>query len=324
MQNRDIIVIGSSHGGTEPLIQIVRELSPDLRASVFIVRHLPTDGSNYLVDILAKETSLAVVSAGHCEDIRKGTIHIAPAGHHLIIDSSQTYLSKGPRENLSRPAIDPLFRSAAAANGPRVVGILLSGELDDGTAGLHAIKKCGGMAIVQDPATAIAPSMPESAAQNVAVDYTLPPAGIGALLNKLVQETVAPDFQCPEEVRNELSLLTGTGEGIDAISGNHKLVPVGCPACGGPLWELDGEMPRYRCHIGHAFTGQSVIQGLKDVEEQALQAALRALEERARMLKKLSQERHGHYFEERLREAEAYTQQLRSLLGISEGQLWKC
>lgn len=324
MQNRDIIVIGSSHGGTEPLVQIVRELSSDLRASVFIVRHLPTDGQNYMVDILAKATSLAVVSAGHCEEIRKSAIHIAPANHHLLIDSTQTYLSKGPRENLHRPAIDPLFRSAAATSGPRVIGIVLSGELDDGTVGLHTIKKCGGMAIVQDPATAIAPSMPESAALNVAIDHTLPPAEIGALLNELVQEAVPPGFQCPEEIRKELGYLGGVGKGIDTLAGNGKLVPVGCPSCGGAVWELNGELSRYRCHTGHAFTGQSLLQGLKDTEEQALLAALRSLEERVRMLTKLNNESNGRYFEERLREAETYTEQLRSLLGIFDGQLWKC
>lgn len=308
MPNRDIIVMGSSHGGMEPLVQIVKELSADLRASIFIVRHLPTDGHNYMVDILAKETSLAVVSAGHCEKIRQRTIYIAPTNHHLLIDATQTYLSKGPRENLHRPAIDALFRSAAAANGPRVIGIVLSGALDDGTVGLYTIKRCGGMTIVQDPATAIAPSMPENAAQNVAIDRILSPDKIGALLNELVGEAVAPGFQCPEEIRKEMGYLAGVGEGIDNLAGNGKLVPVGCPSCGGAMWELNGELSRYRCHTGHAFTGQSLLQGLKDAEEQALFAALRSLEERARMLKKITKEPHGRYFEDRLREAEAHTQ----------------
>lgn len=324
MPRRDIIVIGASHGGTEPIGQIVRGLSPDLQASIFIVRHIPPGGYDYLVNILARNTTLSVISAGHCEDIQKGTIYIAPADHHLLINSTQTYLSPGPRENLCRPAIDPLFRSAAVAFGPRVIGIVLSGQLDDGTPGLAIIKKCGGMAIIQDPATAIAPSMPESAALDVAVDYTLPAIEIGKLLNVLVQEEVPPDFHCPEEARKELVFLTGTRDGIEEMADNGKLVPMGCPACGGPLWEMNGELTRYRCHIGHAFTGRTVIQGLKDVEEQALFAALRSMEERVKMLKKLNKESPVHIYEERLREAEAHTQQLRDLLRLSKGQMWKC
>lgn len=324
MPNRDIIVIGASNGGTEPMIQIVKELSPNLRASVFIVRHLPAEGHNYLVDILARVTSLAVASAGHCQAIRKNAIYIAPPNRHLLINLTQTYLSSGPRENLCRPAIDPLFRSAAAAAGPRVIGIILSGELDDGTAGLHAVKQCGGVTIVQDPAVAIAPSMPESAAHHVAIDHSLSPAKIGVLLNELAGEAVPSDFQCPDEVKKELGYLVGMREGIDALADDGRLVPVGCPSCGGPLWELSGELPRYRCHIGHAFTGQSVLHGLKDVEEQALFAALRSLEERARMLRKLDKDRQSEPLQERLRETEAHTQQLRNLLGIFDGQLWKC
>ena len=238
--------------------------------------------SKYLVDILARNTSLTVIPAGHCEEIKRNTIHIAPPNFHLLVNSTHTYLSDGPRENLCRPAIDPLLRSAAMAYGPRVIGIILSGELYDATAGLHTIKKCGGTAIVQDPATAAAPSMPESAQENVAVDYALPASDIGSLVNNLVMETVPADFQCPDEAKRELAFLTGTSEGIHLMEGNNSLIPVGCPACGGPLWELEGKFARYRCHIGHAFTGRSVVQGLKEGEEHALYAALRAMEERSR------------------------------------------
>lgn len=324
MPHRDIIVIGSSHGGTEPLTQLVRKLSLDLQASVFIVRHIPSDSQNYLVDILARNTPLTVIPAGHCEDIQRNTIYIAPSNFHLLVNSTHTYLSDGPRENLCRPAIDPLFRSAAVAYGPRVIGIVLSGELDDGTAGLHTIKKCGGTAIVQDPATAVARSMPESALENVAVDYAIAASDMGSLVNDLVKEIVPADFQCPDEAKRELTFLTGTNEGTHLMEGNNSLVPVGCPSCGGPLWEMEGEFARYRCHIGHAFTGRSVVQGLKEAEEQALFAALRTMEERSRMLKKLAKERHGHLYEERLRETETHTQQLRGMLRIRKGDQWKC
>ncbi len=324
MPNRDIIVIGLSHGGMEPLIQIIQKLSEDLRASIFIVRHITPEAYNYLVDILAKHTTLQVIAAGHCEDIRRNTVHIAPANFHLLVNATQTYLSEGPRENLCRPAIDPLFRSAAATFGPRVIGIVLSGELDDGTAGLHAIKKCGGLAIVQDPDTAAAPSMPRSAAENIAVDYTLSAGDIGALLNGLVKETVPADFQNSENIRKELAMLMGTDKSLEIFEDNGKLVPVGCPACGGPLVEMDGEVRRYRCHIGHAFTGRTLIQGLMETEEQALFAALRSMEERVRMLRKLHKETSGRLYGERLQEAEKHAQQLRGLLHINEGGQWQC
>jgi two-component system chemotaxis response regulator CheB len=324
MQRRDIIVIGSSRGGVEPLTQLVERLSPDLRASVFIVRHIPVDGHNYLVDILSKITSLSVVSAAHCEAIRKSRIYIAPANHHLLINMTQTYLSCGPQENLCRPAIDPLFRSAAVAYGPRVLGIVLSGELDDGTAGLLAIKECGGIAIAQDPANAASPSMPRSAADYVALDYSLPASDIGVLLNELVKETVPATFECPRERIEELDLLTGKTEGVQVMEGKGSLIPVGCPSCGGPLWQLNGEFPRYRCHLGHAYSGQSIAQGLKEAEEQALYAALRSLEERVRMLKRLVNTRKGQMYMEKMRDAEVHAQQLRDLLFSQEGEKWKC
>jgi two-component system, chemotaxis family, protein-glutamate methylesterase/glutaminase len=200
------------------------------------------------------------------------------------------------------------------AYGPRVIGIVLSGELDDGSAGLLAIKECGGIAIVQDPLTAVSSSMPESAAENVSLDYSLPASDIGLLVNKLVNEIISADFQCPKKHKEELNFLIGTTDGIPIIEDIGSLVGVGCPSCGGPLWELGDKLPRYRCHLGHSFTGKSVAKGLEKSEEGALYAALRSMEERVRMLKKLEKQSNGHLFAERIREAEVNVQQLRKLL----------
>jgi two-component system, chemotaxis family, protein-glutamate methylesterase/glutaminase len=200
------------------------------------------------------------------------------------------------------------------AYGPRVIGIVLSGELDDGSAGLLAIKECGGIAIVQDPLTAVSSSMPESAAENVSLDYSLPASDIGLLVNKLVNEIISADFQCPKKHKEELNFLIGTTDGIPIIEDIGSLVGVGCPSCGGPLWELEDKLPRYRCHLGHSFTGKSVAKGLEKSEEGALYAALRSMEERVRMLKKLEKQSNGHLFAERIREAEVNVQQLRKLL----------
>jgi two-component system, chemotaxis family, protein-glutamate methylesterase/glutaminase len=316
MPKRDIVVIGSSNGGLEPLTQVIKGFSNNLQASVFIVRHLPEGGQNYLTEILPRNTSLSVKTAVHCEAIQKNTVYIAPANYHLLINKTHTYLSGGPRENLCRPAIDPLFRSAAVAYGPRVIGIVLSGELDDGSAGLLAIKECGGIAIVQDPITAVSSSMPESAAENVSVDYSIPASDIGVLVNKLANEITPADFQCPKKHKDELSFLIGTTDGIPMIEDMGSLVGVGCPSCGGPLWQLEEKPPRYRCHVGHSFTGPSVAEGLEKSEEQALYAALRAMEERVRMLKKLEKQSQGHLYAERIREAEMNVQQLKKVISF--------
>jgi two-component system, chemotaxis family, protein-glutamate methylesterase/glutaminase len=205
------------------------------------------------------------------------------------------------------------------AYGPRAIGIVLSGELDDGSAGLLAIKECGGTAIVQDPITAVSSSMPESAAENVSLDYCLPALDIGLLINKLVNEIIPADFKCPNKYKEELNFLLGTTDSIPIMEDIGSIVGIGCPSCGGPLWQLKDNLPRYRCHVGHAFTGQSVAQGLEKSEEQALYAALRAMEERVRMLKKLERQSKRHLYAERIREAEVNVQQLRKVISFPAG-----
>jgi len=324
MPHRDMIVIGASQGGQEPLLELVQQFEADLPASVFIVRHISKGATNFLVDILARVSQLEVVSAEHCQEIRKGTIYIAPADCHLLINSTHTYLSSGPRENLSRPAIDPLFRSAAVACGARVTGVILSGELDDGTAGLIAIKKCGGLAIVQHPETAASSSMPQSAADSCDIDFFLPPGEIGQMLNSLVREKVEEPGEGDELYKTELSVLTGTTEGIEEMAGKGALIPVGCPSCGGPLWQVDDGAKRFRCHTGHAFGERSLLDGLAQSEEQALYAALRSMEERVRMLEHLSGSREKNPFDDRLEEARKHAADLRGLLHSQEKEQWSC
>jgi two-component system chemotaxis response regulator CheB len=173
MLGRDIIVVGASSGGVEALIRIVAALPPDLPAAMFIVLHRPRVGPNLLAQILQNVSPLTVADAVDGQAITKGHVYVGPPDRHLLIEQERLRLSRGPKENHSRPAIDPLFRSAAYTYGSRVIGVVLTGNLDDGMAGLWAIKDRGGIAIVQDPKEALFPSMPSSALANVEVDYCL-------------------------------------------------------------------------------------------------------------------------------------------------------
>lgn len=185
MPGHDIIVIGASAGGVEALVILTGSLPRELAATVFIVLHVPAQSPSMLPEILNYAGRLKAVSATDNADIEYGHIYIAPPDFHLLVEREHMRVVHGPRENRHRPAIDPLFRSAAQAYGPRVIGVILTGSLNDGTGGLQAIKRCGGLAVVQAPQDARFPSMPTSAMEHVKVDYTLPLAQIGPLLERL-------------------------------------------------------------------------------------------------------------------------------------------
>ncbi|MGE5293566.1 MAG: chemotaxis protein CheB [Solirubrobacterales bacterium] len=206
MANRDIITIGASAGGVEALMALAGELPADLPASVFVVQHLAPDYPSAMAELLAHSGPLAAEIAADRTEFRPSRIYVAPPDKHLMIDRSYAYLTRGPRENLARPSIDPLFRSAAVVHGPHVIGVILSGALDDGTSGLGAIKRCGGMAVVQDPDDAKFPDMPRSAADHVDVDYTVPLSQMGELLVRLASSapiigysglSLPPVLHCP-------------------------------------------------------------------------------------------------------------------------------
>ena len=190
MSTRDRIVIGASAGGVQALIKLVSDLPANLNAAVFIVLHVPSDSPSFLPGILSRDAKLPVAHARDGERIVSGKVYIAPLDQHLLIEDGYVKLVHGPKENLHRPSIDVLFRSAARRGGPRVIGVVLTGARDDGAMGMRVIKQCGGIAIVQDPDEAPFPSMPMSVLQNVTVDYSLPLTAIAPLLNELSKQTV--------------------------------------------------------------------------------------------------------------------------------------
>jgi two-component system chemotaxis response regulator CheB len=278
-QSRDLVVVGASAGGVEALSAMVASLSDDLPASVLVVLHMPAYTPSALPAILNRAGTLPAAPAQHGEQLRRGRIYVARPGHHLMVDDGAVTLSHGPSENGHRPAIDVLFRSAAVARGAAVTGVLLSGVLDDGVAGLRAIAGQGGRVIVQDPGDALYPVMPRNALHALTPDYVLPAGDIGSVLGKLVVEEVETRLAVPEMTSWENEVAAGTAGVADAET---QGIPseFSCPDCDGVLARIEGD-ERYRCRVGHAWTAEALFVEQDSGIERALWAALRALEEKA-------------------------------------------
>ncbi len=281
MPGHDIIVIGASAGGVEALITLVRGLPADLPAAVFVVLHMPAHSPSMLPTILDRSGPLPAVWAEDQQVIKPGQIYVAPPDHHLLLANGAVRVGRGPKENMHRPAIDPLFRSAARAYGSRVIGVVLSGMLDDGTSGLKAIKERGGVAVVQDPTDALFSSMPLSAIAHVAVDFVGPVSAMPVLLARLAQESVEEGGVA---VTDHIDLEVAIAQ--NDVSDPERLDQIGtpshyaCPDCHGTLWQIaDGDLVRFRCRVGHAYTAASMLSVHSESVENALYIALRALEE---------------------------------------------
>src|SRR5262245_34938243 len=285
---RDVFVIGSSLGGVQALIRLVGRLPADFAATVFVAQHTSRNGQ--LDELLAGHSELPVRSPRDGELFQPGVIYVAPPDRHLLVEAKSVRVIQGPRENGVRPAIDPLFRSAAAHHGTRVVGIVLTGLRDDGSAGLHAIHRCGGLTVVQDPDDAAFPDMPRSALRLVPIDYMVPLADLPALIARLAQEEAPEERPPPDDVAREARLSAKYGASDDPLAALGPLTTLDCPECGGPLWELrDGERRRFRCRIGHAFSEENLVDQQAERIERSLLVAMRTLEERSRMLDRLSE-----------------------------------
>ncbi|MGB3640121.1 MAG: chemotaxis protein CheB [Rivularia sp. (in: cyanobacteria)] len=289
---KNIIVIGTSAGGVEALSYLVSHLPEDLDAAVMIVLHLPTHATSVLPNILNRAGKLLCSHAKDGEAILEQHIYIAPPDYHLLVKPGYISLVRGPRENNHRPAIDPLFRSAARAYGQRVVGVVLTGVLDDGTAGLQAVKMRGGVAIVQSPDDAVYPGMPRSAIENVEnIDYILPLSEIPAVLVELANTPIEAEVENPVSHRMEIEtdLVDMDMQTFNNDDRAGKPSTFGCPDCGGTLWELEqANLLRFRCRIGHAYSLESLLAKQSDALEDALWFALRALEEKASLSRRMA------------------------------------
>ena len=313
MAGHDIVVIGASAGGIAALKRVLKELPVDFRAGIFVVIHINPDIPSYLPEILSKAGPLPCVHPRDGDPIEDGKVYVAPPDHHLLLERGRIMVNRGPKENMRRPSIDPLFRSAAYTFGPRVIGVVLSGSLDDGTAGLNAIKLRGGITVVQDPSTAEFPSMPLSAMQDVTIDHVAAIEDLAELLTQLVREPAQSaslhPFSPELEIENRI-----TKNGVSSMDDVNALGTPSvftCPECHGTLWEIrEGQLVRFRCHVGHAFTQDSLESEQSQRLEEVLYAALRALVEKKNLMRKVA----GHAAESgRQRIAASYEETARDL-----------
>jgi len=299
-----IVLIGTSAGGVEALTELVQHLPADLPAAILITQHLPASAHSLLPAILSRKGKLPAHHAKDGETITPGTIAVAPPGFHMLVKGSQIRLGTGAKENSTRPAIDPLFRTGGQWYGAGAIGVVLTGNLDDGTAGLAKIKQCGGLAIVQDPADALYPGMPESAIASLAVDYVEPLSGIpAAILQAITQarETCSrPEVMsmntCDDNLKEPDPAEGAPAE--DNYAEKHGTPSVfTCPECHGTLWEIKspGGPLQYRCRVGHAYSPDTLSSEQEIKLEAALWTALRAIEERSNLVARLmerAQKRH--------------------------------
>jgi two-component system chemotaxis response regulator CheB len=287
LTSRNIVVIGASAGGIEACSQLLKLLPADFSASIFVVVHLAPQAPSILGKILARHSNIEVKNPVDGEEIQTGKVYVALANQHLIVKPGVIKLGRGPRENGSRPSVDVLFRTAAYSYGERVIGVILSGALSDGTAGLLAIKAGGGIAIVQTPDEASFGGMPRSALNYVDVDFELHIKDIAAQLVKLTSQTIGIDKSISKPHFQEFAVRERSDTGLsDGMPG----APTGltCPDCGGVVWEIViGRFKEFRCHVGHSFSPEIMLQQQFEAIDAELWVCLRRLEENIQLRTKL-------------------------------------
>jgi two-component system chemotaxis response regulator CheB len=307
---RDIIAIGASAGGHRALQQLFAQVPADFPATWLVAVHLARSRNSILADLLDQAGPLPATFARDGEVMLRAHIYVAPADRHMMVADGHLLVRRGPTENSMRPAIDPLFRSVAVQFGGRAIGLLLTGMLSDGVSGLRAIKRCGGITVAQDPNDAEYRDLPANAIQGGEVDHVVRLAAMRDLLVRLVKEPAGPSPAPPEDLRLEVAMAAQADLGIEGPALLGRQTVLTCPDCNGALWEIhDGDLARYRCHVGHAYTLDALEMAQANSFDRALSSALRALNERVQLMRRLAEHsrRHGHqhsaeHWEERFRE----------------------
>ena len=317
-----IAVIGASAGGLNCVIELCAQLKPEMHMSVFVVMHLNSPSvAKLLLQRIQRTSSYTCAEAHDGHPIHSQHIYMVTEDKHLVIKKNKILLGKGPTENRSRPSIDILFRSAAVAYGSKTFGIILSGMLQDGTAGMSAIQRSGGTLIVQDPREAVYPDMPQSVIDNVGFDYCVQLHQMGDILSEKTKIGNPPHL-IPIEVRAEAEIAERAAIGINNVSPLGEKSLFYCPDCGGGLWEMnEDDYPRYRCHTGHVYSEKELLFKQNQSLENTLWVALRMMEERRNLLKIMSDEefskgwlKSAHLKQEREMELTDHIERLKGIL----------
>jgi two-component system chemotaxis response regulator CheB len=318
MDRRDIIAIGGSLGAVDAVAHLCHELPADLVATMFIVVHVGARGNNLLAEIFDRGSALSITTAIDGEVLQRGHAYVAPTDHHLLVIGDVIRLGRGPRENMARPAIDPLFRSVGVSFGPRTIAVVLTGMLNDGAAGLADVKRCGGITVVQNPLDAVADDMPRGALSATDVDYRAPLADMAPLLVKLAGEGAGPPVEIPDEIRTEVDIALGRRVDSETLAKFADPIPISCPACGGVLSQVRRGPLRFRCQVGHAYTAEALATEKEGTVDEAVRVALRIMEERAVLTEKMAEdarqsgrEAAAASYDQRVEESRAYAEILR-------------
>lgn len=329
---RDIIVIGSSAGGIDALRQLVQMLPAKFDGSIFIVQHFPSAYNSILDIVLSRSGPLEAVFAKDGELFEKGRIYLAPPDHHLLVENGKTLVKKGPKENKFRPSIDALFRSAAYNYGPQVIGVVLSGLLNDGTSGLWSVKRSGGIAIVQDPSEAEYDAMPQNVLQNVEVDHVAAVHQIPVLLQEIMNNPIDimenNNKSAAEKVLLEMEVkIASNHNSFEAgMMDMGKLSPFTCPECHGVLVSIkEGKYSRYRCHTGHAFSSTALLAEITKTVEDNFWSTVRGMEEGIMLLENKGEEyalagekEASNHFYKKAKEMRVQSQQVRKIIFSTE------
>lgn len=291
MAKRDLVVIGGSAGSVGPLRTILSSLPPDFPAAIVIVLHVPSDSTGIFNTVAAASASLPVHVAKDGMMLERGHIYLGVPNFHLIVQDGLLRLGSGPRENLVRPAIDPLFRSAAASHGSRAIGVILSGMLNDGADGLRAIKRCAGIALVQAPSDSAASDMPLAALEATSVDLSTEAENLGAAILRHINEEIDPGGQVDHDILVEIEIALGSRYNSQVAAEISQPVPLTCPDCGGVLSQVNAARPlRFRCQVGHSYTSKTLLHEKEGSVDEAVRVALRIVEERAELVGRMGKD----------------------------------
>ncbi|MDB6453349.1 chemotaxis protein CheB [Falsirhodobacter sp. 20TX0035] len=290
MAGQRALGIGGSTGAIPVLRTILQQIPADFAAPIFVVVHVGGRGQDLLHNSLAAACTLPVLLAQDNVLALPGHVYVAPADHHLLVVDGCIRLGRGPRENMSRPALDPLFRSMASSYGSGAIGVVLSGNLNDGAAGLSAIKLCGGLTVIQNPGEAVAPDMPLGALAASDIDYRSPAANMGLLLARLVEEPPGPSVPTPPDIELEIDIALGRPCLSPTIAQIANPVTVSCPSCGGVMSEVHRGPLRFRCQVGHGYTAEALAAEQEGSLDEALRVAFRIVGERVTLMERMAQE----------------------------------